>query len=369
MYKPLDVLSGDAYSARRVSEHKTFYLLVDGMGKGISASFTAVIMTTFINHLLDKMIEFESFSLDLLIQESLAYIQPILLDEEVLAIDYICFDSYFKELEYAKFAMPPFLLEDKENKVIKIKSNNAPLSKWQKSYKIDKVSVENIKKYLFYSDGVVENSTKEEGMTYAAFIEEDFKNSFSREEFKEKFLERIETQEDDVSLIFLSTLDLTHNTLIESKSFHTKLAELDEANSWYEGIWNKLQGNAKVAAKAEVVFTELFMNAYEHGNLGLDSAQKHQYLEEDTYFETLEKLEATNDKKIHASVFKLQESGNEYIVTRISDEGEGFDTQILSEIFRNSVKFNGRGVFVSRKNSMGIYYNTEGNCVLFLHKL
>ena len=51
------------------------------------------------------------------------------------------------------------------------------------------------------------------------------------------------------------------------------------------------------------------------------------------------------------------------------DEGEGFDTQILSQIFRNSKKFNGRGVLVSRKNSMGIYYNSKGNCVLFLNKI
>ena len=369
MYKPLDVLSGDAYSARRISEHKTFYLLVDGMGKGISAAFTAVIMTTFINHLLDKMIEFESFSLDVLIQESMDYIQPILLEEEVLAIDYICFDSYFKELEYAKFAMPPFLLQDKDNTIIKIKSNNTPLSKWQNSYKIDKYPVENIKKYLFYSDGIVENSTKEEGLTYAAFIEKDFQNSFSREEFKEKFLARIDIQEDDLSLIFISTLDLTHNTLIESKEFDTKLSAVDEANHWYEALWKNLQTDESISAKAELVFTELFMNAYEHGNLGLDSFQKHRYLEEDIYFEMLEKLDAQNNKKIDVSVFKLQEANNEYIVTRISDEGEGFDTQTLSEIFRNSVKFNGRGVFVSRKNSMGIYYNTEGNCVLFLHKV
>jgi len=32
MYRPLDTMSGDAYTARRLSEHKTFYLIVDGMG-------------------------------------------------------------------------------------------------------------------------------------------------------------------------------------------------------------------------------------------------------------------------------------------------------------------------------------------------
>ena len=57
------------------------------------------------------------------------------------------------------------------------------------------------------------------------------------------------------------------------------------------------------------------------------------------------------------------------MVTQITDEGDGFDTQILSEIFRNSKIFNGRGVFISRKNSLGIYYNTKGNLVLYINKI
>jgi len=370
MYKPLDMLSGDAYSARRINEHKTFYLLVDGMGKGISAAFTAVIMTTFINHLLDKMIEDESFSLDILIQESMRYIQPILLDEEALAIDYICFDSYFEELEYAKFAMPPFLLQDKNDTIVKVKSNNTPLSKWQKSYKIDRMDVKNIDKYLFYSDGIVENMTKQQETTYAAFIQEDFRNSFTREEFKEKFFERIEAQEDDLTLIFINSLNLQTDTLLQSRSFESTLEAVDMANEWYELLWEeKTEASIKTAYKAGVVFSELFMNAYEHGNLGLDTATKHRYLEQDIYFEELKKLEKGCTKKITVSVFELKELESRYIVTKIADEGEGFNTLKLSEIFRNSVKFNGRGVFVSRQNSMGIYYNTKGNCVLFLHKI
>ena len=369
MYKPLDILSGDAYSARRISEHKTFYLLIDGMGKGLSASFTAVIMTTFINHLLDKMIEHDDFSLDLLIQESMAYIQPILLDEEALAIDYICFDTYFQELEYAKFAMPPFLLQDKNDTIIKVKSNNTPMNKWQSRYTIDKKNVKDIDKYLFYTDGIVENQSNTQGLTYAAFIEEDFKFSFSKEEFKEKFFAKITEQEDDLTLIFINSLDLREETLLEKKLFPTTLDAVESANIWYEELWNKLGIDTKTTYRAGLVFSELFLNAYEHGNLGLDPHTKHRYLEEDIYFESLQKLEKESQKKISVQIFKLKELESEYIVTKIADEGDGFDTQTLSEIFRNSLKFNGRGVFVSRKNSMGIYYNPKGNCVIFLHKI
>lgn len=75
------------------------------------------------------------------------------------------------------------------------------------------------------------------------------------------------------------------------------------------------------------------------------------------------------DKEIEVKVDKVLHHDDLYIITKISDEGDGFDTQILSEIFRNSKKFHGRGVFVSRKNSFGIYYNAKGNSVLFINKI
>jgi len=369
MYKPLDTLSGDAYSARRIDENRTFYLLVDGMGKGVSASFTAIIMTSFINHLIDKMIKYESFSLDILIRESMDFIQPILLDDEVLAIDYICFDSYFSLLEYAKFAMPPFLLHDKDDNIIKLKSNNTPLSKWQPTYKINSYNIHNIEKFLFYSDGIVENSTIYNDKPYAAYIEEDFKYSFTREEFKNRFYAAIKEQEDDLSLIFINSLDIREETQIGDKIFKTTLDDVEYATIWYEEIWKSFHDDMKEIYKAGVVFTELFMNAYEHGNLGISATLKHKYLEEDIYFQKLVELQDSCEKKIFVSVYKLKEFENEYVITKICDEGEGFDTQMLSRIFRNSKKFNGRGVFVSRKNSMGIYYNSQGNCVLFLNKI
>ena len=370
MYKPLDTLSGDAYSARRIDEHRTFYLLVDGMGKGVSASLTTITMTAFVNHIIDKMIEHDSFSLHILIQEAVGFIQPILLDDEVLSIDFIYFNSYYQELEYAKFAMPPFLLEDFDGKIHKVRSNNLPLSKWLREYNIDTKKVDRIDKFLFYSDGIVENQIKDNPYeTYAKFIKEDFKNSFTREEFREKFFSRIGKQEDDLSLIFINSLDLRQKRLIASEEFPTDIDTLEKASLWYEELLNELKLSQKAIMKAGVVFTELFMNAYEHGNLGIDSASKHRYLQEDIYFEKLRELQQGNEKKIYVKVYKIVEPFSTYIVTKICDEGEGFDTQILATIFRNSQKFNGRGVFVSRKNSMGIYYNSKGNCVLYLTKV
>ena len=367
LYKPLDVVSGDAYTAREIDKNRTFYLVVDGMGKGLSASLTAMIMTSFINHLIDKMKMYDSFSLDILIQESMEYMRPILLEEESVAIDYILMDSAYSTMEYAKFAMPVMLLQNENNEIIRIKSNNPPLSKYVTDYKISTYKTNGISKFLFYSDGVVEN-TVDEDKTYADFIEDDFLSSYTREDLKNKLFQRIETQEDDITLIFINILDLK-NTLIETKSFNTSLHDVDIASEWYSNLLEHVTTDVKSAYNAGLVFTELYMNAYEHGNLGITAFEKNSLLENDIYFDTLLEKEKDCTKKITVQLNKVKYGADTYIITQISDEGEGFDTQLLSQIFRNSRTFNGRGVFVSRKNSWGIYYNQRGNSVLYLNKV
>ena len=111
------------------------------------------------------------------------------------------------------------------------------------------------------------------------------------------------------------------------------------------------------------------MNAFEHGSLGIDANSKHQLLEEDIYFDTLAEKEKDCDLKITVSIHRIRHYSNCYIITKISDMGAGFDTAILSEIFRNANAYNGRGVFISRTSSHGIYYNSIGNSVIFLNKI
>jgi len=357
LYQPLDIMSGDAYSARKIDEDTTFYLLVDGMGKGLSASLSAMLMTSFINYLIDNLDSSNKFDFKEIIRKSIEYIKPILLDEEALAIDYILMDCKHNRINYAKFAMPFMLLQDRDNKIVKIKSNNPPLSKYQSDFNVSSFDVSNIFKFLFCSDGMVENNTKFKDKVYLNYIEDDFKNSFTREDIKNKFFEKITVQEDDVTLIFINRLDLKKKTSI-TKIFNSSLDDIDKACQWYDKVWGNFTNDNKLIYKAGVVFTELFTNAYEHGNLGITSEKKHMLLENDEYFETLLEKEKECFKKITVKIDKMKNLSTTYIITQIFDEGVGFDTQILSEIFRNSQKFNGRGVFVSRQSSLGILFTT-----------
>lgn len=368
LYKPLDILSGDAYSARIIDEHTTFYLMVDGMGKGLSASLTAMIVTSFVNHIIDKMLFLDSFELGIIIYETIEYIKPILLEEEALAIDFLVIDDNEKMLYYSKFAMPVLLMQTTNNNIIRLKSNNPPLSKWQSTFNIDNFDISNINKFLIYTDGIVENNTIYTNKLYSEFIEKDFLESFTKESFKQKLFNKISTQEDDITLIFIHKLNFNNSNLIINK-FSSTLENIDIANEWYENIWLNITDNKKSIYNAGIVFTELFMNAHEHGNLGISANYKHYLLDKGNYFEYLMKKEKEISKKIIVKINKIEYANESFLITKIVDEGNGFDTQTLSDIFRNSQKFNGRGVFVSRKNSFGIYYNSKGNAVLFLNKI
>ena len=366
-YKPLDILSGDSYSARKINEDIVFYFIVDGMGKGLSASLSSMLMTAYINHMVDKM--HAHFDIKDLIDLSLEYMKPILLDDEALSIDFIIINYKSVTMEYAKFAMPPSLLQSIDNTITKIKSNNPPLSKYTTTFTISNIDISKIIKFLFYSDGVVENSVRYDNKLYIDFIEEDFLSSFTKDEFREKLLWKIDDQEDDMTFIFINQLTINSRISHIKELFPSTLEALEEANDWYSNIWSTFTSNYKLSYNAGVVFTELFMNAYEHGNLGLDSETKHKLLSEDSYFTTLEEKQKDCKKKITVSIDTITHNSSKYITTTIKDEGEGFDTQILSKIFRDKKNFNGRGVYVSRQSSLGIYYNSRGNTVLFLHKL
>jgi len=368
-YKPLDVLSGDAYSARKINKDKVFYFIVDGMGKGLSASLSSMLMTSYINHIIDKMSSSNSFDFRNLLEASLEYIKPILLDEEALAVDFIVINHKELTMEYAKFAMPPSLTQTIDNEIIKIKSNNPPMCKYTRDFLISTADISKTIKFLFYSDGVVENSIRYDNKLYMDFIEEDFLSSFTKDEFREKLLWKIDTQEDDMTFIFINQLTLNSRIGHIKKIFDSSLDAVEEANDWYSNIWNNFTSNYKLAYNANVVFTELFMNAYEHGSLGIDSETKHRLLEEDNYFTTLEELQNKCDKQITVTINTIEYNSRKYISTLIKDEGEGFDTQILSTIFRDKKNFNGRGVYISRQSSLGIYYNQNGTAVLFLHRL
>ncbi len=203
-YKPRDILSGDSYIIRKVSQESYFLFIVDGMGKGISASATAMLCSAFINRSVDLSIQEEKFSLKEIVRELIEFIGPNLLDEEVVSASFFYFNESDKNLEYAMFSMPAalYMLENSET-VLKIKSNNPPLVGYTQNIKTSFLDTKDLCKILLFSDGLNENSLKNSNESYAKCLSDDFKDSKEMHSLELKREEKIEEQEDDITYIFL----------------------------------------------------------------------------------------------------------------------------------------------------------------------
>lgn len=364
LYSALDTISGDTYSARRIDENRTLFFIMDGMGKGLAASISSIIECTFLNRLIDDLIEHNKYiTLKKVIENILKHASKSLLDEEMLCASLLMMHDEKKTLEYASFSMPPILMEDKNANISRLKSNNPPITPYTKAFKTDVIAYKDISKILVYSDGLTDNTLKDENETYSKYINEDFLSSSTREDFRKKFISRIDEQEDDVTFVLIHFIPLKKS--IGSLTIHTTLSQTQEANEWFEKIISKQSSNETVQSNANLAFMELLMNAYEHGNLGLRAKQKHKLMADDKYFDFLAKEELTCKKKIYIEVYKYKDS----LIVQIRDEGDGFDTKILSKIFGFKKSFNSRGILMSRNATAGIYYNETANMISFIINL
>jgi len=155
---------------------------------------------------------------------------------------------------------------------------------------------------------------------------------------------------DDDKFIFFNFLISKEN--FECKIFDTKLESIDRANEFIE--------ERVKDPKLLVAFTELFLNAYEHGNLGLSFEEKSNLMREGKYIEYLKNHKT--DKKIIICFSSFVYKSQKIDAIKIVDEGEGF------EVIEKQGLFNGRGIKLSSKYAY-IFYNQKGNEVLIIKEV
>ena len=169
----------------------------------------------------------------------------------------------------------------------------------------------------------------------------------------------------------LDDIEATQKEVVATKEFGTSLETIDSALEWYESICKELFGCSEEAiARAGMVFSELYLNAYEHGNLALDTQTKMEYIQKDEYFKKLKELERRfGHRNISVVIARVSDAKGEYAATQICDEGEGFDVEQICDLHKSTTNLNGRGIYMSRQNCCNLHYNKKGNCVLYLYPL
>ena len=362
-YKPKQFPSGDAYAIRRISDDQILFMLSDAMGKGLNASVTSMLAAAFVNYYIDTAIVAGKFDLSECVEAFQSYVKPLLFEEEVLSISFLLID-FKEELIYsAMFGMPPVLLCFKSGEVAKIRSNHTPITKESRLVSIERNSIEDIVKILCYTDGL--NETKvSDTQIYHQYLSEDFKNAPNYKHFLKKVFSRIDQFDDDMTFIFLekelcNKCSVAHYT-IESRQ-HAIDAIIDKAEAFLE----KNGMDAKNIAYTLQAFSEIVINAYEHGNLAIDNQTKQRLMERGALDAFLKEREAQyGERKIDIMMHLKEEADLKTFKIDVRDEGKGFDTSLMRNRIIKKTHFNGRGLLMVSRSVDAYYYNDRANRVI-----
>lgn len=362
-YIPREVLSGDCFSLRKITDYKHFGFIIDTMGKGVSASVTTMLSVAFINHACDMALNNDDFNFFDLVDKYIKYIQKVLLDDEMVSAAFFKVDLENLDLKYSCFGMPAMLVHNDQGDIDKIKSNNPPISKYTKEFELDNIHMTGFEKILIYSDGLIESETNE-GQMYFDKIEEDFRDSSFSRVFIKKVKESIKDFDDDVTIIGIKKIkykpDLEFSFEIDTRR------DIVEQN--IENFSNELKSKISdehIVARASTVYHEMLMNAYEHGNLNLSYESKNILIEMDEYDNHLIEAEKNCTKKIKINYGLYTQSGAKFLAVKVEDEGTGFNMNITDRALSNLSYYNGRGILMSKTFADEMYYNENGNIVTF----
>lgn len=360
-YKPQHALSGDSYSLRLTKDGKLVGFIIDAMGKGISAALTSMGATRFLNYFIDEMEEDGVFDFETWTKKFMKFISKNVLDDEIVCIAMVELDIKRANLRYALCGMPALLAVNDKNEMIPIKSNNPPLSKYSEQMRVTTVSSASFVKVLCYSDGLNESQIAS-GENYNIQMRQDFLETSCIEAFNARVRENIGKGDDDITYVYFQKL--LQQDDFQKITIQSRYDAMDEVLHTISAFLKEHKVSSKCNAEIILSFSELLLNALEHGNFGITKAQKNTLIAHDTFDDEMVRLEALYyEKPIEITYGIVMVGEQKMFEATITDDGNGFDVATLKNIVVAPESFNGRGFVIIRKLLDHFYFNTKGNAI------
>ncbi len=358
-YQPFDTLSGDFYSIRRINPDTALIFLADAMGKGLSAFVSSSIITAFLNHSVDRAIERSDFNFQRLLKDFVDYASRQFTRDEALCVLFVLLDIKAEVCSIANCGMPPLLVETDSGEVIKISSEGLPITRTFKECQIKTYPLARINRMLIMTDGGYEPDREE-------MLIDDFRSSYFIGAFYKRLAKREYSIEDDRTFIFIRRL----NRISSQKETFAINSNRDKINGFLDEIEAMLLNRGipeQRVAEAITALSEMLLNAYEHGILGMGRVLKNNLLKRDTYDDFIKSKEDA-DRKISVTMEEFIENDMTYLAFSIGDQGDGFDTSIYRDSASESDMLNYRGIKITTHMVDEIFYNEKGNEVFLIKK-
>ena len=127
----------------------------------------------------------------------------------------------------------------------------------------------------------------------------------------------------------------------------------------------EMEGLERQRQSLFTVMTELYINALDHGVLGLDSRLKSDPAGFEAYFQTREqRLAVLDDGYVIFNIAVEQDSTRRSIVLRIEDSGDGFDIGSTGPEPDGRLALAGRGLVLIRELCDSLEYHGKGNIAI-----
>ncbi|MFT5220103.1 MAG: CheY-like chemotaxis protein [Planctomycetota bacterium] len=387
--RPASVFSGDMILSAYSPSRDLLFLIGDFTGHGLSAALGAMPVSEVFRAMTSKGFSPE----DLLsaINKKLKALLPVgmFFGAQLVVVS--------QELDHARIynaGMPEILVVDGETNEIKhrIESTGLPLGVVQN---IDPremgryVSISPNDKILMYSDGLTEardGSDQEFGSDRLhKSIESSPQDSIFDQIFVDldRFCGDQTAQSDDVTLVEITCVpevlpEVEINKFIRPSVLHSsdkgewKLslrfngARLRETNPVPILVNHIMEMEEREAERQSLftIMTELYVNALDHGVLGLDSALKSDPTGFARYFEEREaRLKQLESGYVSFNLSVEQQSDRRQVLLRVEDSGEGFD-YINNKPLTNEIALSGRGLVLVRDLCESLEYHGRGNIAL-----
>jgi CheY-like chemotaxis protein len=388
--RPAGIFSGDMVLSAYSPSRDLFFLTGDFTGHGLLAALGAMPVSEVFRAMTAKGFSPEEILTG--INKKLKSMLPVgmFFGAQLVVVNH--------DLEHVRVfnaGMPDVLIVDGETHQIKyrLKSTGLPLgveASIDPKEMLQYAPISYNDKILMHSDGLTEarNSKDEEFGSERLFesISRAPKDSIFDQVFEDldHFCGNITAQADDVTLVEITCV---HDVLpeIEVHDYIKPSAHMmGDRGEWklsmrFNGsrlretnpvpiLVSYLMEMEELEAERQSLFTvltELYVNALDHGVLGLNSSLKADPDGFETYFQTRESRLAILDSG-HV-IFNLsveQESTRRSILLRIEDSGKGFDYQNQDLLQMQDTALSGRGIMLIRDLCESLEYHGKGNIAI-----
>lgn len=383
--RPADTFSGDMVLSAYSPSRDLFVLIGDFTGHGLSAALGAMPVSEVFRAMTKK--GFDPGDILSALNDKLKKLLPIGM---FFGVQLVAISHDLERATIYNAGMPDLLIVDGQNNKVKyrLKSRGLPLgviADVNPKDIVEYVPISENDKILMFSDGLTEARDAEDDVFGEDRLDQGIAEAPENGLFEHIFnlLDNFcgeTTQADDVTLIEVSCVSdilpafeavdssapvkprLTKGEWnLSTKFFGERLRETNPVPILVSHIM-ELEGPQSERQAIYTVLTELYLNALDHGVLGLSSSLKSDPSGFAQYFSDREsRLSNLKSGFVNFDLSSRQGDGFRDITLRVEDSGNGFDYKNHQSPSADEIALSGRGLILIKDFCESLKYEGNGN--------